>query len=165
MGANRRQIRIHNVVWKSCLSLCILLFMTKPFGVLWNMAYGPNKRKHGIMDSLICIYIYIHGTERKEVLLSPLKTPSHLGRTWTKYHQRSKQNLPKDMTDFSAGAGNCLKGSQTCGDTATVSTASGFMSRFIGTIQTTLSLRWLKDFRALYRQQMNLTTHWDCHPA
>lgn len=67
------------------------------------------------------IPIYINVGQRKEVLLSPLKTPLHLVRTWTKYHQRSKQKLPKDVTDFAAEAGNCLKGSQTCGDTATIS--------------------------------------------
>lgn len=106
--------------------------------------------------------IYIRVGQRKEVLLSPLKILSHLGRTWTRYHQRSKQKLPKDVTGFATGVGNCLKGSQTCGDTVAVTIPSGFV--LMGFLihrdnSDSLSLRWLKDFIALHGQQMNLTTH------
>lgn len=66
-------------------------------------------------------HLYKRGTEKGGAVVPPLKTPLHLGRTWTKCHQRSKQKLQKDVTDFAAGSGNCLKGSQACGDTATIS--------------------------------------------
>jgi len=39
------------------------------------------------------------------------------------------------------------------------------VSKLTGTIQPSLSLRWPKDFRALYGQQVNLTTHQDCYLA
>lgn len=68
--------------------------------------------------------IYIRVGQRKEVLLSPLKT---LGENTDKVPSKMKTEAAKWCDLFCYWSWHCLEGSQTCDDTAIVSIASGFL--------------------------------------
>lgn len=72
-------------------------------------------------------FTYVQEWDRERRCCCPSQNTFTLGENMGKVPSKTKQKLPKDVTDFAAGVWNCLKGSKTCGDTATIFIASGFV--------------------------------------